>query len=370
MSDKLSIPSLDGIRAVSILLVLVSPCGLGKVVPGGLGVTIFFFLSGYLITTLMRAEWARTGTINIPHFYARRAFRLAPPLLVTLAIAYALYFMGLVRGGASVEGFLSQLLYFANYYVIFADNFGQIPYGTGALWSLAVEEHFYIIYPLVMLMLLAAFPQRRGIVALFAAVCLAVLAWRFYLAAGPHRELRIELGTDTRIDSILYGCITALLFSPIDESNRGGRMQPSHWGLLGAALLLLLGSVAIRNTYFKETLRYTMQGIAVAPIFYLSVRFFDQGPFRILNWAPMRRIGVWSYAIYLIHHVAAGGLALHWPWLESRPLLYVLLVLPISCAYGAAIDRLVDPYFRKLRSRFRDTPVGHHARQPELVPSR
>src|SRR5262245_8347810 len=82
------IPSLDGIRALSVIIVMLSHVGYGDIVPGGLGVTVFFFLSGYLITTLMLSEYRRTGAISIANFYLRRAFRLLPPLLVTLLIAY------------------------------------------------------------------------------------------------------------------------------------------------------------------------------------------------------------------------------------------------------------------------------------------
>ena len=142
-----AIPSLDGLRAIAVLIVLVSHSGYGETVPGGLGVTIFFFLSGYLITTLILDEQTRTETINVRHFYLRRAFRLLPPLLITLAIAYTLVAAGLLGGGFSWGGLTSQLFYFANYYGIFFAHENSIPDGTGILWSLAVEEHFYIVFP-------------------------------------------------------------------------------------------------------------------------------------------------------------------------------------------------------------------------------
>ena len=85
-----NIPSLDGIRAVSILMVVVSHCGLGKWVPGGFGVTIFFFLSGYLITTLMRREHAKTGTLSLNDFYIRRCLRILPPSFIVIAISLLL----------------------------------------------------------------------------------------------------------------------------------------------------------------------------------------------------------------------------------------------------------------------------------------
>jgi peptidoglycan/LPS O-acetylase OafA/YrhL len=105
-----SIPSLDGIRALSVLIVVLAHSGF-EIVPGGLGVTIFFFLSGYLITTLMLAEYERSGRLSIPKFYARRFFRLMPPLIITLAIAYSLTFSGLLPGGITAAGLAAQLLY-------------------------------------------------------------------------------------------------------------------------------------------------------------------------------------------------------------------------------------------------------------------
>ena len=116
------IRSLDGLRAVAVLIVLVSHAGYGEVVPGGLGVTIFFFLSGYLITTLLLDEHGSNGRIHIGHFYLRRAFRLLPPLFVLLAIAYGLVALGWLGGGFSWDGLTSQVFYYANYFQILSDD--------------------------------------------------------------------------------------------------------------------------------------------------------------------------------------------------------------------------------------------------------
>ena len=199
------IPSLDGIRAISVLIVVFAHSGLESLVPGGLGVTIFFFLSGYLISTLMLTENERTGGISIFNFYARRVFRLMPPLIVTLAIAYGLTYSGWLAGGITSKGLAAQLLYFANYYGLFFDPGNTIPNGTGILWSLAVEEHFYIIYPILLTLLLRSALGPRGIGALLGIVCVAVLAWRIHLAQSPHFfSDRTYYGSDTRIDSIIY----------------------------------------------------------------------------------------------------------------------------------------------------------------------
>ena len=143
-----TIPSLNGIRAISVLIVVSSHSSLSSLVPGGLGVTIFFS-EGYLITTLMIGEREQTGSLDILGFYARRVFRLMPPLLISLAIAYGFVASGILPGAISLNTLAAQLLYFANYYYLFFDH-ETIPQGTWILWSLAVEEHYYIFYPLMM----------------------------------------------------------------------------------------------------------------------------------------------------------------------------------------------------------------------------
>lgn len=358
--DHTVIPSLDGIRAVSVLLVLFPHAGYGHIVPGGLGVTIFFFLSGYLITTLMLGEHNRTGEISILNFYIRRAFRLLPPLFITLAIAYALTWSGNLRGGISLNGFLAQVFYFANYYALFFDPGNTIPAGTGVLWSLAVEEHFYIFYPALMVLLLGLPLERRSIAILFAVTCVAVLAWRFHLIQAPGFLMeRNYSGSDTRIDSILYGCILALAFNPMQgqqpssPASGHGPMTALDWALLAAALALLLVTLIFRSQMFRETIRYSLQGLALMPIFYFAIRNSNRFPFTLLNLPWLARIGVYSYAIYLIHHVVILWIMDVAPWVwRNKPLLLVSSLV-LSIAYAAAIDRWVDPYFRALRRHYR-----------------
>ncbi len=146
MTPAGSIPSLNGIRAVAVLLVFLAHGGLEHVVPGGLGVTIFFVLSGYLITTLMRVEHDRHSRIDFRNFYLRRLVRLMPPLVVVVALAALLAALGVIGGAFSAEGLLAALFYFGNYFVI-AHDFRGMPAGIGVVWSLAIEEHFYLLFP-------------------------------------------------------------------------------------------------------------------------------------------------------------------------------------------------------------------------------
>jgi len=350
------IPSLDGLRAISISIVLVSHAGYGSVVPGGLGVTIFFFLSGYLITTLLMDERERSGRIDIGKFYLRRAFRLFPSLLVTLVIAYSLVILGLLNGGISWAGVLAQLLYFANYYGLFFDPGNTTAAGTGILWSLAVEEHFYMVYPAVLVGLLALGLSRRRIVVVLAMACLAVLAWRMYLANLPNFESeRTYYSSDTRIDSIVFGCLLALAANP--RSAKAGTSNPflelTSATLLAAAAIVMAMTITWRDPYFRETFRYSLQGLALMPVFYFAIKCAARFPFTLLNRPWVARIGVYSYAMYLVHHIVINVIEKNAPWLATAKPLLVLATFAIAMLYAAILDIFVDSYFRRLRKKFR-----------------
>jgi peptidoglycan/LPS O-acetylase OafA/YrhL len=353
--DNGAIPSLDGLRAISISIVLVSHAGYGNVVPGGLGVTIFFFLSGYLITTLLVEERERSGRIGIGKFYLRRAFRLFPPLLVTLFIAYSLVILGLLDGGISWAGFLAQLLYFANYYGLFFDPGNTTAAGTGILWSLAVEEHFYMVYPAVLVGLFGLSLSGRRIVIVLAIACLAVLAWRMYLAGLPNFVTeRTYYSSDTRVDSILFGCVLALAANPKAATSETSNplLQQRSAMLLAAATIILVVTIVWRNAYFRETFRYSLQGIALMPIFYFAIKSAAYFPFTLLNHRWVARIGVYSYAMYLIHYVIINAIEKNAPQLATAKPLLVLVTFVVATLYAAILDVYVDSYFRRLRKKF------------------
>src|SRR5208337_3168383 len=348
------IPSLDGIRAISVLIVVLGHSGLQALVPGGLGVTIFFFLSGYLISTLMLAEQEHSGGINIPYFYARRVFRLMPPLIVSLAIAYGLTYAGWLAGGITSKGLAAQLLYFANYYGLFYDPGNTVPDGTGILWSLAVEEHFYIFYPLLMTLLLGIALRPRTIGALLGIVCLVVLTWRIYLVHAPgFFPDRTYYGSDTRIDSIIFGCMLAIVMNPVRQQHEPGSMSLAQWALLAAAAGTLLLTLVYRDPTFRETARYSIQGLVLMPLFYFAVRFSGNPLFRYLNSPWIIILGAYSYTIYLIHYVVIGLIDKNVPAIGARPFILFPAALLISIAYAAAIERFVEPHFKQLRRKFR-----------------
>jgi len=341
------IPSLDGWRAIAILTVFLSHAGLGNIIPGGFGVTIFFFLSGFLITSLMLAERRRRQRISIPRFYLRRLIRLSPPLLITLVAVYSLTHFGKLAGAATLQGFLAQAFYFANYYGIFFDPGNTTPAGTGIFWSLAVEEHFYFFFPWVFT-LLSRKDDNRNLVIVLTALCVLVLAWRCQLVFELHAaEFRTFYASDTRIDSIIFGGLLALTKNPIlDES----RVAPRTYRMLIAASIgLILFSILYRSAGFRETFRYTVQGIALAPLFYYSIKLHRSWPFRTLNSRVMKYIGRCSYSIYLIHFVLLVNLRSVTPYAAVN----VALCFVLALAFAAIVDKAIDQPLRAVRLRYK-----------------
>lgn len=283
---------LDGLRAFAILLVLFAHAGLGALVPGGFGVTVFFFLSGYLITSLLRFEWASTGKVSLSSFYLKRVIRIFPPLYVTFLFCLLLMVAGLLDAPISGSGALIDLAYLTNYAMF-------LPYSSGfpmPLWSLDVEEHFYMVFPLFFAGVLASMGGRRAAsTCLF--LCGAVLLVRFANAATLSDYSNNYYWTHTRIDSILFGCCLALWRNPILDGKRAWR--PVGWHALAALAVLLLCFI-IRSDFFRETIRYTLQGGALFILFAYCLN--STGSLAaLLSSRPLKHIADWSYTLYLVH---------------------------------------------------------------------
>lgn len=352
-----AIPSLDGIRAVAVSLVFFAHGGLDNLIPGGLGVTIFFVLSGYLITTLMRIEHARSGGISYRGFYLRRLLRLMPPLFIVVAAAGLLSLASVIDGGFTSGGLFSALFYFGNYYAI-SHDFEGMPAGLGVIWSLAIEEHYYLFYPPLAALLLRV--GRVGMsVTLLSTLCAAVLAWRFWLVFHGASDAYLTMATDTRVDAILVGCLMALARNPwLDPVPAPNALK--DWGVAAVSVAVLAGTLLYRDEFFRLTARYTLQSLAIAPLIYLAVARADRLPFRWLNARPLVYIGAISYTIYLSHHVILSGLAKHWPQLGWVGL--TLVGAALTLAVAEPVRRWVEEPCAALRKRLhRNLPVRETA---------
>ena len=354
-SRGLYIPSLDGLRCVAIVLVFLShammAAGVPRLVPGHFGVTLFFFLSGYLITTLMRQEMERSGGVNISLFYVRRALRIFPTFYLVLAVTAV---FGLHIGASDPWFLFGQALHITNYQIIWAGWQAPIAPHTDVYWSLAVEEHFYLAFPALFL-----FMSRRGsrtqVAAWLLGVCGLVLLWRCVLVfayAVPYD--RTYLATDTRIDAILFGCVLALWGNPALDATRITEAT-WKWLLFPMSVVGLLLSLGLANREFRETFGYTVQALCLFPVFIVAVRYPDWGVMRALNLKPIKWIGLLSYGIYLIHpSMLAASKAL----VGTSLLPLTLAAAGLTVTAAALLYYGIERPLARLRKRYRASEVS------------
>lgn len=362
-SKRGQIPSLDGIRALAVILVFFSHHDLESVIPGGLGVTVFFVLSGYLISTLMRSEFSATDSLDYRRFYLRRFLRLMPPLVCVVLLAGGLGIFGLIDGGFSLGGLLAVLFYYGNYFAI-ANDFSGLPAGMGVVWSLAVEEHYYLLYPPLAVVLLRS--RSTGLsVGVLLALCALVLGWRYWLVWQDASAMHLTMATDTRVDSILFGCLMALWRNPWLDP-----VPAANWWrdalILFVCISALLLSFVYRDEVFRLTVRYTLQSAAIAPLIYLSVARAEHWSFRWLSSKPLVYIGTISYTVYLSHHVILLLVARHWPqlgWLAAS-----LLAIALTLAVAEPIRRWVEQPCARLRKRLHGRPPTTRTDSPQSFP--
>ncbi|WP_263380599.1 acyltransferase family protein [Granulicella paludicola] len=355
------IPGLDGTRAIAFLLVFWAHAlpGISYYIPATLGVTIFFFLSGYLITTLLRRELAATGTIALRDFYLRRALRIFVPLYVVYALSAAFAYFALHESVGNWKGFFSLLFYYYNYTVVL-DLKAWVPLGLNVIWSLCVEEHFYLLFPLVYLALARSRIARSTQTRLLIGFCLLELLWRFILIAVLHNQhLWTYYATDARLDSILWGSVLALTNNPVSigaSEKQDRSILPAHHQSLAfiAALLVLAASLLPRSIVYKESLRYTLQALALYIIFSFILPNIGRTSLRWLEWKPLRYLGWISYVLYLSHDFILNVLTRRWPdrFTFTGPLAFVL-----SLAFATALRYTLELPLQRVRARLRPSSL-------------
>lgn len=348
MSDHSRIPGVDGLRGLSIALVVVAHAGFGHLVPGGFGVTIFFFISGFIITSLLLKELASTGDLSFKDFYVRRAFRIMPVLFVYLACVTAYIFF--VVGSVDYPQLLAALLFYYNYYFLWWDphvgEFGKFhPYSI--VWSLAVEEHFYLAFPLILFFFRN---KLRLLLSVLVFVCLAVLCWRCYLVfeVGLHNMVhdRIYKATDTRLDAIVFGVIFSIaahLYGDRFVSRSASNLN------LGAGLALLLISLLVRDGNFRESFRYSMQGAGLFLLFGgCLVR--DSIASKVLGTRFFLYLGKISYSLYLWHWLVY--VVMQKSWDPNAHVAAAGVMILVSVIISHLSQKHIEQRFHLLRNRF------------------
>ncbi len=357
-------PALDGLRGLALLMVFTYHfTGADGPLPGGwAGVDVFFVLSGFLITALMLDERRTHGRLDLKRFYARRALRLLPALVAMLAIWSLLllafhdtsWFAATPSGNGKgspvdVSRAFAQVGLVLTYGVnwLYALASGSAP--LGHLWSLAVEEQFYVLWPLVLLLLLKLPSARRLWPVLALAAVSATLPWLLFDGSDEGKN-RIYFGTDTRAVGLLLGAAAALAWHRRRTLGRTARIPAVRaWaGVLVVATIAL----TLTNLPVKFTLAPTVLGLAVAQIVtYLADR--PTSPLaRLLSPRWLVWIGKRSYGLYLWHYLWAT-------WTHPLPLRFAL---PIGIAgtlvCTVASWRLIEQPALRHTAKFRPRAVS------------
>lgn len=325
---KHSIPALDGIRAIAVTLVLLDHGGIPGLPGGFLGVDVFFVLSGFLITSLLLDELGRTGRVGLTEFWIRRARRLLPALVV---LVLAVVFLRDLFPSDALTGLREQAVaaffWMANWSMIAQDTGyftqGGAPSPLQHLWSLGVEEQYYLIWPVLLIGLvgvLLLFTRRRNTQPTIGAIRLAVFivatvgaaasATAAILLVSEDTVDRVYFGTDTRVQALLVGAAAAaLLVRDWSALTTGWSVIRSRWGRLvarGLPFLGLAGLIVAAHyvTGAADEFRHgALIGVALAAIALIApVALYQDGVVaRALAWRPLVALGAISYGVYLWH---------------------------------------------------------------------
>ncbi|HEU5244274.1 MAG TPA: acyltransferase family protein [Gaiellaceae bacterium] len=296
-------PGLDGLRALAVIAVFAYHARIDWLPGGFLGVDLFFVLSGYLITSLLLVEWEARNRIDLRRFWLRRARRLLPALVVVVLASLALSAIFARQDLAHTRSdVLSSLFYYQNWHLIIANHSYFNLMGNPSLlqhfWSLAVEEQFYIVWPLLLVPCLVLVGRKRMPMIVIAGIAAsAALMWTLYNPSGD--PSRVYYGTDSRAFLLLMGILVALVWPWIMRLRQAVPLLE----LLGIAALV--GSVLLfrQMQEFNPTL-YRGGDLAAAFCFAVlvaAVAHPKTGIGNALGVAPLRWIGERSYGIYLWH---------------------------------------------------------------------
>ncbi len=300
-------PALDGIRALAVVAVMLFHAGLGWTHAGFLGVDVFLVLSGFLITLLLLREISSTRRVNVRAFWLRRARRLLPALvLVLVAVACFGAFIATDEEALGLRGDLfGSLFYVQNWRLVFSGQpyFAQFgsPSPLRHMWSLAIEEQWYLVWPLAFLGIVRiARSKPRAIAAIIAALALVSAALMIGLHTPGGDTLRIYYGTDTRAQALLIGAMLAVGFSVrTADWTRTWRWTFQVLGVGG--LVFVAWVIGTKSETWPRLYRggFTLVAIAAAAVIASAM---VRGPVqRILSLPPLPAVGKISYGLYLWH---------------------------------------------------------------------
>jgi peptidoglycan/LPS O-acetylase OafA/YrhL len=333
------------LRAISIVLVIVAhssehfqqwikaPLGT-YLLFAHLGVSVFFVISGFLITGLLLKEQQKTGTISLGRFYLRRSFRIFPPFYFYLAVMVGLVLAGELQ--IPLRAFFFAAIYGNDYYF----GPGSDSVALQHTWSLSVEEQFYLLWPAALLWL----GKRRATwVAVLLILSSPFIRLVTYFASAPAHRAMVDRMFHSSIDTIMFGCLLALVWDHPRLRSLLPRLT-SAWCIAGSLLFLLLVDPVLESHFYGRyslLLGMTLEGVCISLFLVAVVNRPASWAGRILNTAPLRHIGIVSYSLYLWQSIFTTG----------YPGWFPLNVLAALCCAEFSYWLIEKPSLR-LRDRF------------------
>jgi len=355
------LPALDGLRALAVFVVVASHSNLGIRVPGDLGVSAFFVLSGFLITRLLVREQERTGDVSIRRFYLRRTMRIFPAYYAFLLFSYVLD----ARAGQhwSHTMIANTLTYTVNYF----NALNHHPTTSVAhAWSLAVEEQFYLLWPLAFTIL--AVRGRRALITGVSIAAVAALVWRSWLILSVHVDPSYVYNAfDTRFDNLAVGCLLALAVDHDRVVAAAETLARRAWLPIVTVSMLLFSRIALPSTY-HYSIGFTVDAVLFAILIVQLLQLYKSRVWSWLEWPTVRYLGAISYPIYLYH---AWGASIGRRLVGSAPSLEFAAAVICTILLASGSYFVIERPFLKLKNRYdpekREKPPELADRREETI---
>lgn len=344
-------PALDGLRGIAISMVMVFHATPNLLTGGFIGVDIFFVLSGFLITMLLIKEYEAEGQISLRQFYFRRALRLAPALLLLLVVFSCASLI--VLSGPRLHQFLTDAIITFAYLSNWARAFNiHPPDFLGHTWSLAIEEQFYLVWPIFLVAMTKWLHARKFWLALALGIAGCAVMWRIYLLVNNATPMRLYNGLDTRADSLMIGSGLAIALSLNSVRTYFAKDRSLILSLLAVIAAATICLFAIYGQWDQSAMfywGYSLTAIMSAIVIADAVQTNESMLFRVLSYPLLVWLGSISYGLYLWHFpvyrvlLANGVEQINVLWLGSI----------ITLAIAACSFYTMEKYFLQFKYRNR-----------------
>jgi peptidoglycan/LPS O-acetylase OafA/YrhL len=336
-------------------LVVADHCWLPGFDGGYFGVDVFFVLSGFLITRLLLDEYDARGRIGLLQFYMRRLLRLTPPLLLLLAVY--LVVAPLIWPEYGLSSHIRDAALAGLYLSDYGRAFWSVPTALQHTWSLSVEEHFYLFWPLVVLLLVRLQPRWR--IACLVGIYLLATAWRMF----EYQELgwvATYFRADTRLGGLVCGALLALCLARF--TGRIPERAANVVGVLACAALVVCLSLGFwRSPSSMIWIASLAQWAAVGLLISASVQ--DSWINTVLSATPLVRLGIISYGMYLWHYPAAVFVRELLPWYQTLAIVATFATVMATASY-LLLERPLQRYRRNLAFRGKMGAAHEQVRPP------